>query len=169
MPTTRRDCLRAALGAAALLASAGAARSATPAQTVAWPALTLLDGTRLEPAAWQGTPAIVVLWATWCPFCKRHNAHLEKLHRALAGRAPRILAAAIDTDAEAVRRYMADNGYTFPVTAEGQKLRPLLTTRRVVPLTFVVDRAGRVRDTIAGEMFEEDVFELAEAARAASP
>lgn len=162
--TTRRDCLLAGLGAAAL---AGGARAATP-QPVAWPTLTLLDGSRLEPSAWQGAPAIVVLWATWCPFCRRHNAHLDKLHRSLAGRPPRILAAAIDADADAVRRYMADNGYAFPVTAEGAKLRPLLTTRRVIPLTFVIDRAGRVRDTIAGEMFEEDVFELAESARAAS-
>jgi hypothetical protein len=50
---------------------------------------------------------------------------------------------------------------------EGAKLRALLTTRRVIPMTFVVDRAGRVRDAIAGEMFEEDVFDLADSARAA--
>jgi thiol-disulfide isomerase/thioredoxin len=160
--TTRRDCLLAGLGAALT----GAARSAAPPPIV-WPALTLLDGTRVEPSAWQGTPTIVVLWATTCPFCRRHNAHLDKLQRSLAGRPPRILAAALDTDADAVRRYMADNRYSFPVTMEGAKLRALLTTRRVIPMTFVVDRAGRLRDAIVGEMFEEDVFDLADSARAA--
>jgi hypothetical protein len=35
-----------------------------------------------------------------------------------------------------------------------------LSARRVTPLTVTVGRDGRVRQSIAGEMFEEDVLEL---------
>lgn len=41
-----------------------------------------------------------------------------------------------------------------------------MTLRKVIPLTCVVDRAGRLREVIPGEMFEEDVLDLAKWARA---
>jgi len=35
-----------------------------------------------------------------------------------------------------------------------------LAARRVIPLTLLVDRQGRLKQAIPGEMFEEDVMEL---------
>jgi hypothetical protein len=35
-----------------------------------------------------------------------------------------------------------------------------LSTRRIIPLTLLVDRRGRLKQAIPGEMFEEDVMEL---------
>ena len=67
--------------AALALATAGAAPRARAAaaqkgELVAWPAVTLLDGRRLEPAHWQGRLGVVVFWSTTCPFCRRHNQHV---------------------------------------------------------------------------------------------
>ncbi|MBP9930775.1 MAG: TlpA family protein disulfide reductase, partial [Rhodoferax sp.] len=68
---------------------------------------------------------------------------------------------ATDTDEAAVRSYMANNNYQFPVALDTGKLRQQLTQRRVIPMTCLIDRQGRLIEAIAGEMFEEDVMELA--------
>jgi thiol-disulfide isomerase/thioredoxin len=157
----RRQWLLA--GAAAPFAQ-GAGAQAAPAQPVIdWPAVQLIDGRTFSPASWQGQAAVVVFWATYCPYCKRHNAHVDALYRAAQGegQALRVLGVALDSDADAVRRYMAGNGYQFPVTLDDGSLRQRFTARRVIPMTCVLDRQGRLLQAIPGEMAEDDVLGLA--------
>lgn len=157
----RRTLLTA--GAAAPWASSVHAQDATgdARPVVAWPEIQLLDGATLSPASWHGQAAVVVFWATYCPFCKRHNAHVDKLYRASRGQPLRVLGVALDSDADAVRHYMAANRYGFPVALDGGDLRRRLTLRRVIPMTCVIDRQGRLLQAIPGEMFEDDVLGLA--------
>ena len=135
-------------------------QSAAVGQVADWPAVRLLDGTILEPDSWRAQASVVVFWATYCPYCKRHNAHVDRLARAMAGQRLRILGIALDTDEQVVRRYMAANDYRFPVTMDGTSLRAQLGLRSVTPMTCVFDRAGRLVQAIAGEMFEADVLGL---------
>ena len=172
MMTKSATCRSATWGRAAhvlaglLLAFAGWPAFAQASGTaIDWPALTLLDGRAFEPPAKSGKAAIVVFWATYCPFCKRHNAHVEKLYRVLGKEPVVLLGAALDEDATTVRGYMASNGYTFPVVLGSERLRPRFTQRRVIPTTCVVDPKGRLQQCIPGEMFEEDVLELVAQAR----
>jgi thiol-disulfide isomerase/thioredoxin len=166
---TRRAGLRravvwwAALHAASLVPSAGAASSPSvvpgAGTAVRWPTVKLMDGRTWAPEA--GRPQLVVFWSVTCPFCQRHNAHLQRLHeRVLAEGGPQILTVSRDRDPAAVQRYLKANGYTFPVTLEHEALRAALAARTVVPLTVLVDRRGRILQSIPGEMFEEDVMEL---------
>lgn len=153
----------ACVGSAALAFGAfrGAAAAAiAPGETVRWPTLELLGGGRLGPADWRDTAAVVVLWETTCPFCRRHNAHVEKLHRAAAGKRLRVITAARDRDPAAVRQYLAEKGYTFAVTLQEASLRELFTSRKVIPMTCTVGRDGRLREVIPGEMFEEDLLAM---------
>jgi thiol-disulfide isomerase/thioredoxin len=160
MNLARRQCLRA--GASMVLAPGVLqAEAARPGDLIEWPVIWLLDGNPWSAASWRGRPAVVVFWATWCAHCERHNAHVDRLHRTLAGRQLRIVGAAIDGDAAALRRYMDRHGYTFPVTLDAQALRSRLTTRRSVPLTCVIDADGRLKQIIPGEMSEADVLQLA--------
>ena len=129
-------------------------------KAIDWPVLQLLDGTTLSPSSWQGQAAIVVFWATYCPFCKRHNAHIDKLVQAVRGQPLRVLGVALDSDAEAVRRYMASNRYQFPVTVDGDALRRRFTSRRIIPMTCLLDQQGRLVQAIPGEMTEDDVLGL---------
>lgn len=145
---------------AALYPLVGAA-SAQPqqGQTVVWPEVTLLDGTRWGPAQAQGKQVIVVFWSTTCPFCLRHNAHIEKLRRAAAGRPLEIITVARDKDPAAVKAYLARHGYGFKVTMAQDAMAAALSNRKVIPLTVTVDRQGKLGQVIPGEMFEDDVME----------
>lgn len=135
---------------------------AAPAQRgepVAWPkGSRLVDGSVWQPL--PGAAVVVVFWRLDCAYCERHNAHVEKLHRASAGKPLQVVGVVRGSDAAAVRQRMDQRGWTFPVSLEAAAFSEALTSRRSVPMTLTVDRAGRLREQIPGEMFEADVLEL---------
>ena len=157
---------RRALGLCAALPLVGAspplhAAPAAPGQVVAWPEVTLLDGSRWGPEQARGKPVVVVFWSTTCPFCLRHNAHLEKLRQATASKGLQILTVAREQEAARVQAYLSRHGYRFAVTLDQAAMAAVLSPRKVIPLTVTVDSRGHLRQVIPGEMFEEDMLELA--------
>ena len=147
-------------------ARAALAAPAQKGQVVQWPeSIALLDETRLAASALRGRAVVVVFWTTTCPFCRRHNQHMDKLHRAAAGLPLTVLGVARERDVAAVRRHVQQQGYSFPVTLDHAPLAAALSERRMVPLTAVVDAQGRLQLVLPGEMFEEDVMELLQLAR----
>ena len=137
-------------------------------QPVVWPEVALLDGGHFGAATAAGQAVVVVFWSTTCPFCRRHNQHLEKLQRAAAGLPLKVLAVARERDAARVRRYAAQQGYSFPITLEHAPLADALSARKLIPLTVTVDRLGLLQQVYPGEMFEEDVLDLRRLAQPAT-
>ncbi len=162
---SRRQAIAEMVGIGGLLATGFAEAAAAPpierGETMVWPTLKLLDGRLLSADDWKDRAAVIVFWATWCPYCHRHNARIDKLHRTAANEHLRVLGVAVDGDAAAVRQYMGANGYSFPVVVGDAGLRERFTVRRTVPMTGLVDRRGRVLQAIPGEMAEDDVLALA--------
>lgn len=156
----------ATLAAAALPRPAQAA-PAQKGEPVAWPTVALLDGGTLGPAHWPGRLGVVVFWSTTCPFCRRHNQHVEKLQQAAraAGAPLTVLGVARDRDAAVVRRYAQAQGYSFPITLDAAPMAAALAPRNLIPQTAVVGLDGRLHQLLPGEMFEEDVMELLDLAR----
>jgi thiol-disulfide isomerase/thioredoxin len=151
---------------AALLATIGwpgrglRAAPVQPGERVPWPTVKLLDGRSWSAADAQGKAVVVVFWSITCPFCRRHNPHVEKLRAAAVGKPLAVLTVSHDGDAAAVARHMREQGLNFAVTLDVAPMAAALSTRRVTPLTVTVGRDGRLRQVIPGEMFEEDVLDL---------
>ena len=156
---SRRDILRGvSIAWAPALAMADVGGTA-----IDWPALPLLDGGVLPPSAWAGTPAVLVFWATWCPFCQRHNAHIEKLYQQTLGRNVRVLGVVTETDRSKIGSYMQSHQFHFPVALADSSFRGQFTQRRIIPMTCLVSERGILKQTIPGEMSQEDVLSLASA------
>jgi thiol-disulfide isomerase/thioredoxin len=130
-----------------------------------WPAMTLITGETVDASRWQGVPMVVVFWATWCAYCRRHNAHIDQLHRTMDASRLAVLGVVIDGDAASAQRYMTAAGYGFPVVQDGGRLRQRFTARRMIPMTCTLDAAGRLLQCIPGEMSEADVLDLGRLAR----
>ncbi|HRO59777.1 MAG TPA: TlpA disulfide reductase family protein [Burkholderiaceae bacterium] len=153
-------------GRGAFAQASGSAPAMKPAvpeigSRIALPEVTLLDGRVLPPSHWDGKLLVVELWASWCPFCARQNPHLDALHRAHSNRGLEVLGLSIDRDSDAARRYMADNGYVFHAAMDDERWRAALGRPRGLPIVWVVDRQSRLAKLEIGEMFPEDIAEIA--------
>jgi peroxiredoxin len=160
MHITRRRWMARTAAWPALACAHGLVRAApaAPGEIVQWPAVRLLDGEPWRPPA--GHAVVAVFWSAHCEYCARHNVHIEKLHRTSAGRPLSVLGVSRDGSQRMAQHHVRERGYSFPVTLDVAELSQALSQRRIMPLTVTVDRRGRLRQVIPGEMFEADVMEL---------
>ncbi len=132
-----------------------------------WRDITLIDGRVLRAADLRTQNVVVEIWATWCPFCKKQNPHLQALHEKAGGKGLTVLTFATDDDPAKIRDYLKRYHYTFAAAQWSPQVAQWFGKRRSLPELYVVDRAGRVVVREEGEMFPEDVAALARFAQGA--
>lgn len=128
---------------------------------LAVPPLTLFDGQRFEPAQAHGKLLVIYWWASWCPFCALQSPHMEALWKAHQKRGLQMLALSIDRRAEDATTYLAKQGYTFPAALFTPEIGRVLPKPKGLPVTVVRGRDGRVVMAEAGQLFPEDVEQIA--------
>jgi len=139
------------LGAAATTAGDLSGLGASPAEAeraLREHPLKTLDGRTLTLGAFHGDVVVVNFWASWCPPCRRELPRLGGLQAQLGG--AKVVAVSIDEDAENARRFCRAHGVTLAVAHDGPNGLARALDLRHVPLTLVLDRAGKVAYTTAG-------------------
>lgn len=164
--TTRRELLRglaglALAGTSLAVDAEGVRRDPPPIGTkIELPPVRLLDGRELPPSYWRDKVLVVELWASTCPFCRRQNPHIDRLHRAHAGAGLEVLALSIDRAPEHAERYMRDNGFAFHAAMFDERWQAAIGRPKGLPVVWVIGRDGRLKQVEIGEMFPEDIEEL---------
>ena len=105
--------------------------------------LETFDGRTITSESLRGKVVILDFWATWCGWCKRLTADLD---RELRRNDPRTVVLGInsrETDPEAAVSYWKEAGYTFPAVRDGDELGRQLKTFH--PTVVVVDGGGVIR------------------------
>lgn len=138
-----------------------AAAAPTKGSSLALVELPLLGGGTFRPADAEGKVLVLYWWASWCPFCREMTPHVEKLWRAQRDRGLLVLGLSIDKTGEAAAAHLRKFGYTFPVAMYDPRLERALPKPKSVPTTWVRNREGRLVEVIPGQMFPEDVADLA--------
>ncbi|MGN9917937.1 TlpA family protein disulfide reductase [Micromonospora palomenae] len=93
-------------------------------------------------------PAVVNVWASWCPPCRKELPAFQRLSERAAGRLQVIGVNSRDTRS-AAQSIGEDYGIRFPMLFDqGEALQRELG-RNALPLTLLVDAQGRVRHTDA--------------------
>ena len=166
--TTRRRWLQAT--AAGLALPPWAAAQAKPAQEPPLPPVgsllalaptPLLDGGRFDPAQAEGRVLVLYWWASWCPFCAEQSPEMQKLWQAQQGRGLQMLALSIDKKPADAVAYLRKKGYTFPAAWLAPELLPSYRKPEGLPVTVVRGKDGRVAQAEKGQLFPEDVAQLA--------
>lgn len=163
----RRRALIQAAGAATVAGiplAPGAAEVPMPAVGSRLPLadVPLLDGGAFRAAEAKGQLVVLYWWASWCPFCAMQSPHVQKLWDAQRARGLRMLALSIDKQPEAARNYLRQRGYTFPAAWSSPEVtRAMPKPGKALPVTCVIGRDGRVLVAEDGQMFPEDVEEIA--------
>ena len=134
---------------------------------IALPELTLLDGSRLDASARAGKTVVLYWWASWCPFCAEQSPLMDKLWLSEREQGLLVLGLSIDRQPEPARAYLKRKGYRFPSAWLSPTLATQLPKPRGLPVTVVLSPQGKVLAAESGQMFEEDVAELARWAKPA--
>jgi hypothetical protein len=125
------------------------------------PEVPMLDGSTFRPASADGRVLVLYWWASTCPFCAEQSPEMEKLWRNQQARGLLMLGLSIDRKPDDARGYLRRKGYTWPsgfVTAEVNRALPKPFG---LPITVVRGPAGRVLQAERGQLFPEDVEQLA--------
>ncbi|MGE0802372.1 MAG: TlpA family protein disulfide reductase [Lautropia sp.] len=122
----------------------------------------LFDGGTFRASEAQGHVVLIYWWANWCPFCAAQTPSIQKLWDAQRSRGLKMLGLSVDRRAEDARRYLSQRGYTFPSGMNSRAIEAVLPKPgKALPVTCVRGRDGRVVLAEIGEMFSEDVEQIA--------
>ena len=115
-------------------------------------ALMDLDGKHVSLADFRGRPVLVNFWATWCAPCKLEMPWFEQFRKQYAGQGFEILG--IDQDPESGKETIAKTakkiGVSYPILLPDEKVANLYGGVDVLPMSFYVDRTGKVVAETAG-------------------
>lgn len=175
-PLSRRRSLQALAGAALAAGGVGVWRPARaqggpppseakapplpePGTVLRLPPVTLLDGRPFTPD--PSRPLVLYWWASTCPFCALQSPEMQKLWAQHSPRGLQMLALSIDKKPEDALAYLQKRGYTFPSAWVTPAFAAALPKPKGLPITLVLDGSGKVLQAEKGQMFAEDVQQLA--------
>jgi thiol-disulfide isomerase/thioredoxin len=136
----------AALAALLLLASVESRAAAVANGDIA-PAFEGTDASgqtvRFDPTQ-RKRPAVILFWATWCPYCKALMPHLQSVRNDVGSDALDVYAVDIleDDDADPAG-FLAERGYDFTLVRAADSV-PESYGVRGTPALFLVGVTGRV-------------------------
>jgi thiol-disulfide isomerase/thioredoxin len=154
---SRRQCL-GVLGAAVLLP---AAHGQTPAyqrspwpRSEATPKLETLDlqGQPVRLADFKGRAVLLNFWASWCEPCRAEMPTLQGLPPLLGEDRLAVIALNFKEPVQRAQRFVSQTGLTLPVWIDPLGEHARAWGVRVFPTTVLIDRQGRARERVRGEV-----------------
>ena len=118
----------------------------------------LMDGTSITLSELQGKPVIINFWATWCGPCVKEMPAFERLKDDFGDKIG-IIAVNCGDDAETVKDFVEENGYTFPVVLDEEYSISMLYPTNSIPYTVVLDAEGKVTHISTGALDADTMYE----------
>lgn len=116
-----------------------------------------LDGSPDALENYRGKLVVLNVWATWCAPCRREMPGLQRLADQLDPKSFAVLGVAVNDSPAMVREFLRAKGVSFAghVDQSGNVMWENFGVE-AIPSTFVIDPAGRVIWTKAGELAWDD-------------
>lgn len=108
-----------------------------------------LDGEPVQLAQFAGKPAIIEVWATWCPPCHRQRAIIESIGDELLSRVS-LVALSVDTDPRVVTAFLADHPSRMVELMAPPETIAAFGGVAAVPTLVFVDATGIIRGVASG-------------------
>jgi thiol-disulfide isomerase/thioredoxin len=111
-----------------------------------------LQGERVRLSDFQGRAVLLNFWATWCPPCRAEMPSLQALSDWWGEDQLVVLALNHREAGRTARRFMAAAGLKLPVLLDPLGEMTQAWGVRVFPSTVLIDRQGRARQVVRGEV-----------------
>jgi thiol-disulfide isomerase/thioredoxin len=100
----------------------------------------------------EGQWLVINYWAQWCAPCRTEIPELNALEQQLKEQSVQVLGVNFDAlQGEKLSQAVQDMGITFTVLAQDPAERYQLPRAQVLPVTYIVDDRGRMRERLLGE------------------
>jgi peroxiredoxin len=115
--------------------------------------LTSLDGEPVRLSELRGKVVLLNFWATWCPPCKAEMPDLQALYRE-HGDARDFVVVGVNFQEPAgpVEAFVKQYELSFPVWLDAGGEAGAKLGVRGLPVTFIIDREGFIRDAWNGQI-----------------
>ncbi len=112
-----------------------------------------LSGKKVSLSDFKGRPLVVNFWGTYCAPCKIEMPWLEEFEKKYAGSGFEVLGVTYDAEVgkDTIEKNVQRLGVTYPILLSTPKVEDAyLHDSEVLPMSFYVDKAGKVVDVTAG-------------------
>ncbi|CAH0228285.1 MULTISPECIES: thiol-disulfide oxidoreductase ResA [Peribacillus] len=119
--------------------------------------LTDMEGKEHKLSDYKGKGVFLNFWGTYCKPCEYEMPYMENQYKNFKEQGVEILAVNVGESDYAVNNFITKHDLTFPVMID--KGREVENAYRVdiLPVTFLVDKDGKVIDIITGALTEESI------------
>ena len=101
-------------------------------------------------ASYRGRVVLLNFWASWCEPCMTELPAFKAWQQTYGGRGLQVVGVSMDDQEAAAAAAARKLGLNFPVVMGGVPLARLYGGIYGVPVTFLIDRQGRIRAIVDG-------------------
>lgn len=112
---------------------------------------TALDGKPVDLARLRGKVVLLNFWATWCAPCQAEMPTFVAWQKQFSSQGLAVVGVSMDDDAAQARHFLARHPLNYPVVMGDDKLGESYGGVDGLPISFLIDRAGKVRAVFKGE------------------
>ncbi len=119
-----------------------------------------IEGQEKSLEDFKGKPLMLHFWATWCPPCREEMLTFQKIYEEFGPSGLTIVAINVGESPEKVKKFIKENGLTFPVLLDSKGEVANRYRVRGLPTTYWIDPSGKIVDlTVGGPLPEEFIVE----------
>lgn len=111
-----------------------------------------LNGTTHDLTRYRGKVVLVNFWATWCEPCRDEMPSIQRLRDKMAGQPFAVLAVNVDEPESRVSAFLEKTKLDLTVVLDPGKSVTKAWNARILPASYIVDRGGRVRYSVIGDI-----------------
>jgi len=120
--------------------------------------LTSLDGSTIKLSSLKGKVVLLDFWATWCPPCRKMIPELKKIYSKYKNKGVEVIGISMDEGSLGTIKSFVDNtGINYPVVRGDHALSKAYGYINAIPTSFIIDKAGVIRDKHTGFQSAEDM------------
>ncbi len=110
-----------------------------------------LSGREVRPSQFRGKILILHFWALWCGSCREELPSLDSLYSAYKERGVEVLTVTTDTSLSSLKEFIIQQRLSLPILLDTDKNVTVNMYGVIgIPVTFIIDRDGRVLEKIQG-------------------
>jgi len=121
---------------------------------------TTLDGRMGTLDSLRGKVVLVNFWATWCPYCRKEMPAIQKFYRDYQNQGFEVIAFSTDDDPAKAAQFMREGGYTFAAAMADPDIHQAFGPISQIPMSMIIDRDGRLRHRIKGQVYYGRIEDL---------